>query len=148
MYHQPTYYVLFSKYKDHISKIRNVPVIGSVNYEQLCCVYSRAAQLTLLDIFLETYRKQHQSPFNDLHGKQALYHLLLVRTNWTLDYIKKMPLIDVLLVLHEDLKLEKFEPVIADYFEKTLSNYDNLNFSDVMDEEWKPELAEESQQHN
>lgn len=147
MYPQPTYYVLFSKYKDHISKIRNVPVIGSVIYEDLCCVYNRAAQLTLLDIFLETYRKQHKSRFNDLQGKQALYHLLLGRTNWTLEYIKKLPLADVLLVLHEDLKLDKFESVIGDYFGKTLINYDQLNFSDVVDDEWKPELAEESLQH-
>lgn len=143
MRNHPAYYLLYAKYKDHVAQIRNVSMDGSVIYEQICCVYYRAAQLTLLDVFLETYRQENKSVFNDLHGKQALHHLLFTRYNWPLEQIRNLSLEDVFLILHDDLKTDKFDPSIAKYFDGTLSNYAPLNFPDIMDSEWNPDYAEE-----
>ncbi|WP_449567062.1 ECs1072 family phage-associated protein [Lelliottia nimipressuralis] len=145
MHSHPAYYLLFAKYKEHVAQVRNISINGSVIYEQVCRVYYRAAQLTLLDVFLETYRQKHKSIFNDLRGKQALHHLLLTRYNWPLEKIRNLSLEDVFLILHDDLKTEKFDPAIAKYFDGTLCNYDQLNLPDIMDTEWKPEFAEELQ---
>ncbi|MDK9364161.1 ECs1072 family phage-associated protein [Lelliottia wanjuensis] len=143
MQNYPAHYIIFGKYKDHVAQVRNISINSSVTLSQISCVYHRAAQLTLLDVLLETYRQKNKSIFNDLRGKQALHHLLFTRYNWPLDKIRNLSLEDVLFILHDDLKTDKFDPTVAKYIDTTLSNYQQMSFPDVMDAEWNPDYAEE-----
>ncbi len=140
------YPTLLSKTKDHVAFVRGIPLVGEVDYEQICRVYHRAAQLAILEIVLDAYREKNKTLFNDLGGKQALEHLLLTKYNWALDQIRQLSLSDVLLLLHNELDLKNIDPADAAYFERVLERYDPIVFADVMDEEWDPQILVQLQQ--
>ena len=138
-----TYHSLYNKTKEHVAQVRGIQTVGSVNYEDLCRVYHRAAQLTLLDILLEEHREKHKTTFNDLRGKQCLHHLLLSKFSWPLSQIQTLSLSDVLLLLHDDLRTDKVDSAAGKYIDGAISSYHHFLFSDVKDEEWDPDILEQ-----
>ncbi|HHK9553116.1 TPA: hypothetical protein ACQZHX_002482 [Enterobacter sichuanensis] len=138
-----SYHKLFQAIRDHVASVRGIAMVGPVDIDEITRVYHRAAQLALLEILLDKHRDENQTPFNDLRGKQALHHLLFTKLKWRLADIRALPLADVLLILHNDLKVENFEPDVAKYINGVLDRYEHLLFTDVIDAEWNPDILEQ-----
>ena len=129
----------FINTKEKIAQLRNINIVGSIDFDEVSCVYNRAAQLCILDVLLAKHREEHGNQFNGLNGINALHHKLLLKYKWPLDQIRALTISDCLLALHEELKLEALDDQIANHFKNVLSQYGENYFPDILDGEWDPD---------
>ncbi|EPA0325584.1 hypothetical protein [Enterobacter hormaechei] len=133
---------LYSATEQHIAKIREIKTIGFVDSNELSKVTNRAVQLCVLDLLLAAHRNKHETTINKLPGAKALHHKLLQKYNWPLSEIRAMSLSDVFIALHDELSLESLEGQAKSYFSTMIAGRYPITFTDFIDDEWDPDLAE------
>ncbi|ENF6040753.1 hypothetical protein ABRV10_002767 [Citrobacter amalonaticus] len=69
-------------------------------------IRNRTALIFTLEMILHQHRIKYGTIFNPLEGKDALYHLIFLKTHWLPSDIRKLTLEDALFVIHEDLRME------------------------------------------
>ena len=65
-----------------LESIGGIEISGVVSSVEISKVESRATLLTLLDLVLHEHRKKFGTPYNQLNGKKALVHLILMKHHW------------------------------------------------------------------
>ncbi|MGE2338597.1 hypothetical protein ACME83_20515 [Enterobacter hormaechei] len=103
---------------------------------------SRLSVAIHLDLLLAAHRNKHETTINKLPGAKALHHKLLQKYNWPLSEIRAMSLSDVFIALHDELSLESLEGQAKSYFSTMIAGRYPITFTDLIDDEWDPDLAE------
>lgn len=133
---------LFGHIKKNIAELRGITLSDYGDPAENSSVYNRAAQICALDIILHEHRKKFGNQLNELKGKNALHHKLLLKYKWPLSEIRDLTLNDALLALQEDLQLEALPDSDNEYLKQVLSSHYPINFPDYLDSEWDPDLSE------
>ena len=133
---------LYSETEQRVAKIREIKTIGFVDSSELSKVTNRAVQLCILDLLLAAHRNKYETPVNRLPGIKALHHKLLQKYNWPLTEIRSLSLSDIFIVLHDEISLESLEGQAKSYFSTMIVDKYPITFSDFMEDEWDPDLAE------
>ncbi|MBK5072215.1 hypothetical protein I2494_07720 [Budviciaceae bacterium BWR-B9] len=112
--------------------------IGFKNYNNADTVklYLRSAQIFTLELILHIHRSKYGTKFEPLSGIKALHHLIFMKTKWRIEDIEKMSLNHCLLVLQEDIRIDKL-PADAQEYLSYLPDY-SLTFDGFLDNEWAP----------
>lgn len=133
---------LFTHIKTNIAKLRGITLSDYGDSAENSSVYNRAALICALDILLHAHRKEFGNRFNELKGKQALHHMLLLKYKWPLSVIRELTLSDVALALQDELKMEALPGGAGDYLLQVVGSHYSINFPDYLDDEWDPDLSE------
>lgn len=83
-------YTLYKSHCENVGKYRGIEISGVVSSVEISKVESRATLLTLLDLVLHEHRKKFGTPYNQLNGKKALVHLILMKHHWMPKQINEM----------------------------------------------------------
>ncbi|WP_272457482.1 ECs1072 family phage-associated protein [Escherichia coli] len=100
-------YTLYKSHCENVGKYRGIEISGVVSSVEISKVESRATLLTLLDLVLHEHRKKFGTPYNQLNGKKALVHLILMKHHWMPKQINKMKFDELLLSIQDELTLDK-----------------------------------------
>ncbi|WP_316304305.1 hypothetical protein [Atlantibacter hermannii] len=73
-------------------------------------IRNRTALIFTLEVVLHQHRMQYATIFNPLVGKEALHHLIFLKTHWIPADIRKLSLEDALFVIQDEMKIEKLGP--------------------------------------
>ncbi|GDW46096.1 outer membrane pore protein [Escherichia coli] len=90
-------YTLYKSHCENVGKYRGIEISGVVSSVEISKVESRATLLTLLDLVLHEHRKKFGTPYNQLNGKKALVHLILMKHHWMPKQINEMKFDELLL---------------------------------------------------
>lgn len=102
------------------------------------CIKNRTAKIFILEIILHEHRKKHANLFNALSQKEALHHIIFIKTNWKLADIRNLSLADSLIAIHEELSIEKL-PNEAKLFIDTICLPEiPIDFDSPLEEDWNP----------
>ena len=132
---------LFGNIKKNIAEIRGVTLSDFADPSEISPVYNRAALICALDIILHEHRKKFGNQLNELKGKQALHHKLLIKYKWPLSVIRELTLSDVILALQDELQIEDLPSGAGDYLSQVVGSHYLINFPDYLDSEWDPDLS-------
>lgn len=69
-------------------------------------IRNRTALIFTLEMILHQHRIKYATIFNSLEGKDALYHLIFMKTHWLPSDIRNLTLEDALFIIQEDLRME------------------------------------------
>ncbi len=100
-------YTLYKSHCENVGKYRGIEISGVVSSVEISKVESRATLLTLLDLVLHEHRKKFGTPYNQLNGKKALVHLILMKHHWMPKQINEMKFDELLLSIQDELTLDK-----------------------------------------
>ncbi|HFL5044498.1 TPA: hypothetical protein ACG35C_002655, partial [Escherichia coli] len=95
-------YTLYKSHCENVGKYRGIEISGVVSSVEISKVESRATLLTLLDLVLHEHRKKFGTPYNQLNGKKALVHLILMKHHWMPKQINEMKFDELLLSIQDE----------------------------------------------
>lgn len=109
----------------------------------------RAEQLVRLDVLLMEHRQEYATDWEPLLGRNAITHLMFLRTGWPLDQISHLSFDEILLVLHLDLIKVRIPPeeiqvpqyIAYELQQRKLLPY-QIEWPPHSEEEWDPLLCE------
>lgn len=102
----------------------------------------RASMIFSLDIAVIMHRDKYRIGNNELRGRDALTHLLVMKHHWLPSEASSLSLSEVFQSLDEELLSENF-PKDAKTILRTILEVDDasiMSFKDLRDEEWDPLL--------
>ncbi|MBS3894884.1 ECs1072 family phage-associated protein [Serratia marcescens] len=138
---------LYTKTRSHVAKVRNIKLNGDADIDDLSRVSNRAVHLCFLELYLERHRYVNGLAGGiSLSGRTAMHHSLLLKYKWPLSEIRALSLHDSLLALQEDifnLDSEQGPTDVVDYLYRITAGNFLLEFPNIIDDEWNPELAGE-----
>jgi len=140
-------YQLFRLHKEQVARVRKIDITHPVAYKDLCRVYYRATQITILDLLLVNHRAIHETAISKLPGKMAFVHKAMMKYQWPVSKVESLSLSEIFLLLQEDINYKSFDSEVSQYFTSILCGYDELYFDDAIESEWDPTLYQKIQQH-
>lgn len=78
-------------------------------------IWHRIEQIFILECLLFDYRCKNGSQHSPLENEKALHHMILSKTNWSLNDIRKLSFNDCMLIIAKELRIENI-PMDAQYF--------------------------------
>ncbi|EMD6811843.1 hypothetical protein VRT12_000313 [Citrobacter koseri] len=99
-------------------------------------IRNRAALIFTLEMILHQHRIKYATIFNPLEGKDALYHLIFMKTNWLPSDIRKLPLEDALFVIQEELRIENLSTDAQDALKSFNLPSVAFRFEDFPEADW------------
>ena len=132
---------LFQAHSEHIGKLRDIKTSGLVNISDVSKVESRALLFVMLDSLLHEHRKKYATPFNNLAGKKALVHLVLIKHHWLPEQIESMTLPYLLLSVQDELNYTNSSEGMRNYMDIKDWESMTLSFEDILEEEWNPAFS-------
>lgn len=99
-------------------------------------IRNRAALIFILEMILHQHRIKYATIFNPLEGKDALYHLIFMKTNWLPSDIRKLPLEDALFVIQEELRIENLPTDAQDALKSFNLPSVAFQFEDFPEADW------------
>ncbi|WP_423244281.1 ECs1072 family phage-associated protein [Citrobacter braakii] len=99
-------------------------------------IRNRTALIFTLEMILHQHRIKYGTIFNPLEGKDALYHMIFMKTHWLPSDIKNLTLEDALFVMQEDLRMEN----LSSDAQNALKNFNlpsvAFQFEDFPEADW------------
>lgn len=99
-------------------------------------IRNRTALIFTLEMVLHQHRIKHGTIFNPLEGKEALYHLIYMKTKWFPSAIRELSLEDALFAIHDELRIDK----INQPAQEALSSFNlptvSFRFDDFPEADW------------
>ncbi|EAW9117323.1 hypothetical protein ONZ27_004107 [Salmonella enterica subsp. enterica serovar Chandans] len=131
------YHNLLHVIRSRVCENRNMPnsdyYQGSQQGNQ---IRNRTALIFTLEMILHQHRIKHATIFNPLEGKDALYHLIFMKTHWLPSDIRNLTLEDALFVIQEELRMENLSNDAQD----ALKNFNlpsvAFRFEDFPEADW------------
>ncbi|WP_105175883.1 ECs1072 family phage-associated protein [Escherichia albertii] len=134
---------LYASHCENVGKCRGINTSGIVQTIDKVKVESRAAFLTLLDLVLYEHRKKFSTPYNQLKGKNALIHLILMKHHWTPKKINEMEFDDLILSIQDELTFDKMSKRAKDFLDNLDWRSQIYHFDNFDEKEWDPNLYEQ-----
>lgn len=69
-------------------------------------IWHRIEQIFILECLLFDYRQKNASQHSPLENEKALHHMILNKTNWPLNDIRKLSFNDCMLIIAKELRIE------------------------------------------
>ncbi|EHO3452732.1 hypothetical protein KK673_004207 [Salmonella enterica subsp. enterica serovar Minnesota] len=134
-------YTLYKSHCENVGKYRGIEISGVVSSVEISKVESRATLLTLLDLALHEHRKKFGTPYNQLNGKKALVHLILMKHHWMPKQINEMKFDELLLSIQDELTLDKISVTAQKFLDYRDWRSQIHHFDDFDENEWDPNLS-------
>ncbi len=134
-------YTLYKSHCENVGKYRGIEISGVVSSVEISKVESRATLLTLLDLVLHEHRKKFGTPYNQLNGKKALVHLILMKHHWMPKQINEMKFDELLLSIQDELTLDKISVTAQKFLDYRDWRSQIHHFDDFDENEWDPNLS-------
>ncbi len=99
-------------------------------------IRNRTALIFILELVLDQHRAQHGSIFTPLQGKDALHHLIFVKTKWLPSEIRKLNFQDALFVIQDELKKENIPEEAQELLKAFYLPSVAITFDDFLEQEW------------
>jgi len=99
-------------------------------------IRNRTALIFVLELVLHQHRAQYGSIFNPLQGKEALHHLIFMKTNWLPSEIRKLNFQDALFVVQDELMIENIPEEAQELVKAFYLPSVAITFDDFPEQEW------------
>lgn len=100
---------------------------------------NRTSLLFALECLLFKHRQAHATSWSPLTGKEALVHLIFQKYKWPLSEIRSLSLKDSVLLLQDELRIEKLPDEAAQIIRNFAADK-KQSFPSLNDDEWDPEF--------
>ncbi|MCE9837256.1 ECs1072 family phage-associated protein, partial [Escherichia coli] len=92
-------------------------------------------------LVLHEHRKKFGTPYNQLNGKKALVHLILMKHHWMPKQINEMKFDELLLSIQDELTLDKISVTAQKFLDYRDWRSQIHHFDDFDENEWDPNLS-------
>ncbi|MGJ3352758.1 ECs1072 family phage-associated protein [Providencia sp. Je.9.19] len=101
-------------------------------------LWHRIEQIFILECLLADYRSKNGSLYSPLENEKALHHLILSKTGWALNDIRKLSLNDSMLIIARELRKENIPTDAQTFLNGMKLPVKPYPLDDFPDTDWAP----------
>jgi hypothetical protein len=136
----PSYKSFFTAVRKQVTAVRG----SSHEPDENERINARATQIFIMEIYLQNYRRKHQFAWSRLPGIRAAHHRILMKFHWAPSVIETLSVEQLFFALLDDLEGYEIPVDAHQVLARHLPHKNSMTllFSDFLEKEWLPEIAD------